>query len=85
MSAADDKHSLPAPPLVGPPPPLRLGGCDLALVEAERVLVEAHGPDGNYLLTLEQTLRVIDLFAEPGRTRILQLLPYHFDIPEDAV
>ncbi|SFU94009.1 hypothetical protein [Pseudoduganella namucuonensis] len=75
------RYPLPAPPEVGPPPPYRLGGNDIALEDAADVIVEVYGPSGMRLFTLEQTLRSIDLIAEPGRTRILYLLPLHFDMP----
>ncbi|CAM2789551.1 Uncharacterised protein [Janthinobacterium lividum] len=36
-------------------------------------------------MTLEQALRCIDQFAEPGRSRILLVLPYHFYMPGGRV
>jgi hypothetical protein len=79
MSAAR-KYVMPAPPEVGPQPPLTYEGDNIGLGAGE-VHVLAHGPGGYYTLTLEQALRNIDLFAEPGRTRILWALPYEFEIP----
>lgn len=72
---------LPPAPEVGPQPPLRYTGGNLAL-GFDVVQIEADGPGGHYLLTLEQALRNIHLFAEPGRTRILLAPPYQFDMPK---
>jgi hypothetical protein len=82
MSAAR-KYVLPVAPEVGPQPPLTYEGGNIGLGASE-VHVVANSSDGLYMLTLEQALRHIDLFAEPGRTRILWALPYQFDIPGEA-
>lgn len=54
----------------------------MAVVEdAHKVTIQARGPTGLVSMKLEQALRCIDQFAEPGRSRILFVLPYHFDMP----
>ncbi|MFM9438351.1 hypothetical protein ACFDR9_005456 [Janthinobacterium sp. CG_23.3] len=80
MNAAS-RYVLPEPPEVGPAPALRYYGGDLGLVDAQDVTIHAHTPTGWVDLMLEQALRNIDQFAEPGRTRILLVLPFHFDMP----
>jgi len=82
---AASRYSLPEPPEVGPPPALVYGGGNLGLEDAHKVTIQARAPAGLVSMTLEQALRCIDQFAEPGRTRILLVLPYHFDMPGGRV
>lgn len=81
---AASRYQLPEPPEVGPPPALVYGGGTLGLEDASKVTIQARAPAGLVSLTLEQALRYIDHFAEPGRSRILLVLPYHFDMPGGA-
>lgn len=78
---AASRYVLPEPPEVGPPPALVYGGGNLGLEDASKVTIQARAPAGLVSMTLEQALHNIDQFAEPGRTRILFVLPYHFDMP----
>ena len=78
---AVSRYQLPEPPEVGPPPALVYGGGTLGLEDASKVTIQARAPAGLVSMKLEQALRYIDHFAEPGRTRILLVLPYHFDMP----
>lgn len=78
---AASRYQLPEPPEVGPPPALVYGGGTLGLEDASKVTIQARAPNGLVSMKLEQALRYIDHFAEPGRTRILLVLPYHFDMP----
>lgn len=78
------RYQLPEPPEVGPAPALVYGGGTLGLEDAHKVTIQARAPAGLVSMTLEQALRNIDQFAEPGRTRILFVLPYHFDMPGGA-
>lgn len=82
---AASRYSLPKPPEVGPPPALVYGGGTLGLEDAHKVTIQARGPTGLVSMKLEQALRCIDQFAEPGRSRILFVLPYHFDMPGGRV
>ena len=82
---AASRYSLPEPPEVGPPPALVYGGGTLGLEDAHKVTIQARAPAGLVSMKLEQALRFIDQFAEPGRSRILLVLPYHFDMPGGAV
>lgn len=82
---AASRYSLPEPPEVGPPPALVYGGGNLGLEDAHKVTIQARAPAGLVSMTLEQALRDIDQFAEPGRSRILLVLPYHFDMPGGRV
>lgn len=82
---AVSRYQLPEPPEVGPPPALVYGGGTLGLEDAGKVTIQARAPAGLVSMKLEQALRYIDHFAEPGRTRILLVLPYHFDMPGGAV
>lgn len=75
------RYQLPEPPEVGPPPALVYGGGTLGLEDASKVTIQALAPAGLVSMKLEQALRYIDHFAEPGRSRILLVLPYHFDMP----
>jgi hypothetical protein len=81
---AASRYSLPEPPEVGPPPALVYGGGTLGLEDTHKVTIQARAPAGLVSMTLEQALRCIDHFAEPGRSRILLVLPYHFDMPGGA-
>ena len=82
---ATSRYSLPEPPEVGPSPALVYGGGTLGLEDAHKVTIQARAPRGLVSMTLEQALRCIDQFAEPGRSRILLVLPYHFDMPGGRV
>lgn len=82
---AVSRYQLPEPPEVGPPPALVYGGGTLGLEDASKVTIQARAPAGLVSMKLEQALRYIDHFAEPGRTRILLVLPYHFDMPGGRV
>lgn len=82
---AVSRYQLPEPPEVGPPPALVYGGGTLGLEDASKVTIQASSPAGLVSMKLEQALRYIDHFAEPGRTRILLVLPYHFDMPGGRV
>lgn len=81
---AVSRYQLPEPPEVGPPPALVYGGGTLGLEDASKVTIQARAPAGLVSMKLEQALRYIDHFAEPGRTRILLVLPYHFDMSGGA-
>ena len=82
---AVSRYQLPEPPEVGPPPALVYGGGTLGLEDASKVTIQARAPAGLVSMKLEQALRYIDHFAEPGRARILLVLPYHFDMPGGRV
>ena len=68
-----------------------MGGGTLGLEDAHKVTIQARAPAGLVSMTLEQALRCIDQFAEPGRSRsrsrsrILLVLPCHFDMPGGRV
>lgn len=64
---------------VGPTGPLTLLGDNLSLGED---LVTVRTRCGNDLvdMTIEQALRAIDQFIDPGQTRLLQALPLHYDL-----
>lgn len=74
------RFSLPSPPEVGPPPPMRYVRSNLMIDDADDTFVYVKTAAGEIEQTLEQTLRNIDLIEEPGRTRILLTLPFIFDM-----
>jgi len=74
------EEQLPQPPDFGPPPPYTWLGDNLGL-GSEPKFIHVKTPQGNFDTSLSEVLRNIDLFAEPGRTRILWMLPFIFDIP----
>ncbi len=61
-------------------------GDNLGLGSDVPATIHARDQDGRLTdLSIEETLRHIDMFDEPGRTRILVALPYEYNIPpEDA-
>lgn len=81
MSAIATRYVLSEPPEVGPAPALHYAGGNLGMTDGP-VIIHIVTPIGEIDATLEYALRHIDHFAEPGRTRILLVLPFHFDIPE---
>ncbi|SFV15498.1 hypothetical protein [Pseudoduganella namucuonensis] len=46
----------------------------------DNVVIQVETPSGRADIPLELALRHIDLFAEPGRSRILAQLEYQFDL-----
>ncbi len=48
------------------------------------VSVRTRAPTVLHDLTIEQALKCIDSFMEPGRTRILLALPCHYTVPVTA-
>ena len=62
--------------------PFKWIGDNLGLGSDEPATIHARDPDGRLTdLRIEEALRHIDMFAEPGKTRILVALPYEYNIP----
>jgi len=74
------EEMLPEPPEVGPPPPYTWLGGNLGPGQ-EPPFIHVRTPEGRFDTSLSDALRRIDHFAEPGRSRILMMLPFLFDIP----
>lgn len=69
-----------AAPEVGPAPALEYIGAYFGQRDIHELAVEAYSSNGRGIMTLQESLRRIDEFAEPGRTRLLFAAGLHFGV-----